>query len=120
MDKQVITCIGCPMGCELTVEIAKSDVKVSGNVCKIGDIYGREETTAPARNIATSVKVEGGDLPMLSIKTSHPIPKNKIMDCINAVHSVKVQAPINVGDIVLGNVANTGVAFVATRKIIKL
>ncbi|MCL1988405.1 MAG: DUF1667 domain-containing protein [Firmicutes bacterium] len=116
----IITCIGCPMGCELTVETNQSDknyIAVSGHFCKIGENYAKEEITNPTRNIATSVKVTGGDIPMLSVKTAKPIPKNKIMDCAKAVQNITVTAPINVGDVILKNAANTGVDFIATRVI---
>ena len=119
MDKQNIICIGCPMGCELTVEIASDDIKVSGELCKIGITYGTEEATNPTRNITTSVRVDGGDIPMLSVKTGRPIPKGKIMECVKAVHTVRVEAPVNIGDVVLADAAGTGVDFVATR-VIKL
>ena len=120
MSKQIITCIGCPMGCLLTVEGSGDAIEVSGHVCKIGVTYAKEEITNPTRNITTSIKVSGGDIPMLSVKTSRPIPKNKIMDCVRAVQAVRAQAPISVGDIVLVDAANTGVDFVATRVITKV
>ena len=120
-----IICIGCPMGCELTVELPQSgssysidDIKVSGELCKIGITYGKEEATNPTRNIATSVRVVGGDIPMLSVKNSKPIPKGKIMDCVKAVHAVEMKAPIKVGDVVLVDAAGTGVDFIATRNIV--
>jgi CxxC motif-containing protein len=108
------------VGCGLIVEIGSDDIKVRGHICKIGETYGREEATNPTRNIATSVIVEGGDIPMLSVKNRQPIPKARIMDVVQAVHSVKMQAPVKVGDVVLTNAANTGVDFVATRVIRKI
>ena len=111
-------CIGCPMGCELTVEAAEDDIKVSGEQCKRGITYAKEESTNPTRNIATSVRVKGGDIPMLSVKNSRPIPKGKIMDCVKAVQAVETRAPVNVGDVVLRDAAGTGIDFVATRVIL--
>jgi len=120
MNTQNITCIGCPMGCELSVEITGDAVNVSGHLCKIGVTYGQEEVVNPTRSIATSVHVDGGDIPMLSVKNSRPVPKGKIMDCVKAIHEVRVYAPVNVGDVVLANAAGTGVDFVATRVIEKV
>jgi len=123
INKQLITCIGCPIGCELTIEGTGDNIdniKVSGHLCKIGITYGKEEATYPTRNIATSIKIDGGDIPMLSVKNSKPIPKGKIMDCVKAVHAVRIQAPVNVGDIVLVDAAHTGVDFIATRVIEKV
>ncbi|MCL2016787.1 MAG: DUF1667 domain-containing protein, partial [Defluviitaleaceae bacterium] len=87
----IITCIGCPLGCELTVESQQTDktnITVKGQACKIGETYAKEEITNPTRNIATSVRVHGGDIPMLSVKTAKPIPKNKIMACAKAVQAI--------------------------------
>lgn len=121
MAKQDIICIGCPMGCPLTVEV-KGDtidsIVVEGHLCKIGVTYAQEEMTTPTRNITTSVKVDGGDIPMLSVKTARPIPKGMIMECNAAVHAVRMKAPVKVGDVVLANACGTGVDFVATRDIV--
>jgi len=90
---------------------------VSGHKCKAGIAYAKEEMTNPTRNIATSVKVTGGDRVMLSVKTARPIPKGAIMAVVDAVHKVSIVAPVNIGDVVLANAAGTGVDIVATRAI---
>ena len=111
------------MGCELSVEVegdSTKHIKVSGELCKTGITYGTEEATNPTRNIATSVKVEGGDIPMLSVKNNRPIPKGMIMECVKAVHQMTMTAPVNIGDLVLANAAGTGVDFVATRVVKEL
>ena len=111
-----IICIGCPMGCLLTVKTNGGDINVTGGECKIGEKYGKEEATNPTRNVTTSVKITGGDIPMLSVKTARPVPKGKIMECVKAVQGVTaMRAPVQVGDVVLADAAGTGVDFVATR-----
>ena len=111
-----IICIGCPMGCLLTVTVKGSDIKVTGEQCKIGIRYGTEEATNPTRNVTTSVKIAGGDIPMLSVKTAKPIPKGKITECVKEVQNVTTMcAPVKIGDVVLTDAAGTGVDFVATR-----
>jgi len=108
-------CVSCPVGCVLTVS---DDVStVSGNQCPAGIEYAREEMTNPTRNIATSVRVSGGDMPMLSVKTKSPIPKGAIMDAVKAIHQVHVPAPVTIGDVILADVVGTGVNIVATRNI---
>lgn len=108
------------MGCELTVTSDKSNWTITGNQCKIGDKYGKEEMTNPTRNITTSIPIQGGDTPMLSLKTSRPIPKGSIMACMEAVKKLTVEAPIYTGDIVLKDVAGTGADIVATRTVEKI
>ena len=122
MEKQTFICIGCPLGCELTVELSggsDKEINVSGHLCKIGVTYGQEEVTNPTRNIATSIRVTGGDIPMLSVKNVQPVPKGRIMEAVKAVQAITVKAPVKVGDLVLKNAAGTGIDFAATRDIIK-
>lgn len=115
MDKRQLTCINCPMGCQLLVEIEGDQlVKVSGNACKLGESYAAKEITNPTRIVTTTVKVVGGDRPLVSVKTKTDIPKGKIYECVNALSQVQVKAPIQIGDIILKNVADTGVDIVAT------
>jgi len=111
-----IICISCPVGCTLTVR-QNGEIQVSGHQCNAGIIYAKEELTNPTRNIATSVKVAGGVMPMLSVKTARPIPKGAINAVIDAVHQVTMTAPVRIGDIVLADAARTGVDIVATREV---
>ena len=116
-----IICVRCPVGCNLTVSQSNNDedVNITGHQCEAGVIYAKEELTNPTRNIATSVRVRGGDMEMLSVKTQRPIPKRLIMDVVAAVHKVKAVAPVYIGDVVLPNVCNLGVDIVATRHVQK-
>ena len=79
MEKRELTCIGCPMGCPLTVELENGAVTaVYGNTCPRGDAYARKEVTAPTRIVTTTVRVTGGVLAAVSCKTQTDIPKDKI------------------------------------------
>jgi len=113
-------CVSCPVGCVINAEKISEEVVVIGNQCPAGVDYAYEEMTNPTRNIATSVRVLGGEIPMLSVKTSRPIPKAVIMDAVKAIHQVKMNAPVAIGDIVLANVVGTGVDIVATRQVTTL
>lgn len=118
METRELVCIGCPMGCPLMVEMNNGEVvSVSGNTCKRGDIYARKEVTNPTRIVTSSVIVEGGSLAMVSVKTREDIPKGKIFDCMKALKGVKVQAPVHIGDIIVKNIAGTGVDIVATKNV---
>jgi CxxC motif-containing protein len=94
-------------------------VKITGNSCKIGEVYGKKECINPTRILTSTVEVLGREGIMLSVKTESDVPKNKIMECIRALKGIKVSAPININDIILKNVANTGVNFIATKSIKK-
>ena len=116
MEKRELICIGCPMGCPLTVEMNGTEVvSVTGNTCPRGDAYARKEVTNPTRIVTSTVKVEGGKVDMVSVKTKEDIPKGKIFECVKALKGVTVKAPIHIGDVILKDVAGTGVDIIATK-----
>ena len=113
-----LICIGCPLGCPLTVEMEGDEVKaVSGNTCPRGDAYARKELTNPTRIVTSTVRVAGGRLAMVSVKTASDIPKGKIFDCVKALKDVEVKAPVKIGDVIVENVAGTGVNIIATKNV---
>lgn len=106
------TCIMCPMGCALTVTENNGIVKVSGNTCPRGEKYGMQEFTAPKRMVTTLLKVQDGGV--VSVKTSNVAPKEKVQDILHAAAQIIVSAPINAGDVLVKDVAGSGVDFIAT------
>lgn len=113
-----LTCIGCPMGCQLTVQMEGSEVtSVTGNTCKTGEKYAHKELTNPTRIVTTTVRVSGGALAAVSVKTASDIPKEKIFECINALKAIELIAPVTIGQVVLADAAGTGVDIVATKSI---
>lgn len=120
MEKRELTCIGCPLGCMVTVTMEGETIQeVTGNTCKRGDTYARKEVTQPTRIVTSTVYVEGGDHPTVSVKTKSDIPKEKIFDCVRALKGIKLMAPVEIGDIIVGNIAGTGVDVVATKNVEK-
>lgn len=110
-----LICISCPMGCHLKVDVENKTV--TGNTCKRGEIYGINEVTNPVRVITSTVKVEGGELPVIPVKTSEAIGKGLNVKCMEELAKVTVKAPIKMGDIILKDVLGTGVDVVASRNI---
>ena len=118
MEKRELTCIGCPLGCNITVSMENGEVlDVTGNTCKRGDDYARKEVTNQTRIVTSTVQVSGGVSPTVSCKTRQDIPKGKIFDVARALKGVCVQAPVAIGDVVYADVAGTGVDMVATKDI---
>ena len=116
MEKRELICIGCPMGCPLTVTLdGGAVVTVQGNTCPRGDAYARRECVAPVRTVTGTVAIEGAALPVLPVRTNGEIPKAQVFDVARALRTVKVQAPIAIGDLVLQNVCGTGVDVVAAK-----
>ncbi|MBR4711839.1 MAG: DUF1667 domain-containing protein [Clostridia bacterium] len=118
MTERVITCINCPMGCRMTVaqDADGAVVSVTGNTCKRGDTYARQEVTAPVRMVTAVVRVAGSETPV-SVKTREPIPKKEIPACMAALRGLSLRAPIRAGDVVLADVCGTGVDVIATRDV---
>lgn len=118
MERKELICIGCPLGCNLTVEMdGEQVVSVSGNTCKRGDDYARKELTDPRRIVTSTVPVAGGNLPVVSVKTASDISKGKIRECLCALKGVTLTAPVQIGDVIVENVADTGVDVIATKSI---
>ncbi len=116
MEIKELICIGCPLGCSLKVEMENGQVKsVSGNTCPRGDAYARKEVVNPTRIVTSTVKVTNGDRPYISVKTKTDIPKSKIFECMKEINNAVVEAPVSIGDVIIEDVANTGVSVIATR-----
>ena len=113
-----LTCISCPLGCPLRVETDDEGrvLSVTGNTCKRGEEYGRKEVTAPTRTVTSTVRLTGGGSPVVSVRTSEDIPKGKIFDVMAAIRSASVAAPVHIGDVVIPDIAGTGVDLIATAE----
>lgn len=115
-ETRILTCIGCPMGCRLTVTMkGKSVAAVTGNTCRRGEDYARREVTAPARVLTTTVPVAGGVRPRVPVKTAGEVPKAMVLACARALAGVEVAAPVRAGDIVCRDILGTGVDVIAVR-----
>ena len=123
MSTRELTCIGCPLGCALTVTLDKNMdgvlevTSVVGNTCPKGELYAKKEVTNPTRIVTSTVRVVNGTSPMVNVKTESDIPKDKIFACVEALRGIEITAPVKIGDIVLENVADTGVNVISARNI---
>ena len=114
--KRSLVCVSCPLGCSIEVELENGEVvSVTGNTCKRGDAYARSEVTHSVRSLTTSVKVEGGVHPVVPVKSSAPVPKEKMFDCMKVINAATVKAPIKIGDVIIENILDLGVNIVATN-----
>ena len=107
-------CINCPKGCELDVErMADGTITVTGHTCPRGEAYGRAELENPTRMVTGLVRVAGMRKP-LPVKTKSPVAKGKIADVLFAMHQATVKLPVKIGDVIVADVAGTGIDLVAT------
>lgn len=117
MEKKELICICCPLGCLLTVTMEGGKLEVTGNSCLRGEDYAKKEVLKPTRIVTSSVRVEGGASPMVSVKTERDVPKDKIVDIMKEIRQAKISAPVKIGDTVIENCGGTGVAVIATKNI---
>lgn len=116
MEVRELTCIACPMGCNITVSLNDGEVvSVTGNTCPRGEKYARTECTHPVRSLTTTVKVDGGKHPVVPVKSAGAIPKEKLLECVAELRNVTVKAPVKIGDVIVDNICSTGVQIVATN-----
>ena len=117
-EKKEFVCIRCPLGCNITVDLEGTDIKsIAGNTCPRGADYVTKELTDPRRIVTSLVRVQGGELPVVSVKTAADIPKDKIQDCIKVLKNIELSAPVHMGDIVVENICGTGVDIIATANV---
>ncbi len=118
-------CINCPIGCNLKVYgDNEENIRVEGNKCPRGLQYGKDEVLNPKRMVTSSVPLRKdentGIYQMISVKTSEAVPKELIFSVIKEIKSIDLKSKgikkIEVGDILLENVCNTGVDIVATQR----
>ncbi len=115
---RTLTCIICPNGCELEIAYEGDQIlSVTGNKCPKGAEYAEQEIKNPMRTIASSVNLEGGFMPLVSVRVNGPIPKAKIMDVMEVIRKTTVTAPVKIGDVVIADVLGLGVDVVATRNV---
>lgn len=109
-------CTGCPLGCRLEVDAVDGDViEVRGFTCKRGERYGIQEHTDPRRAVSTTVWLRGGPMERLPVRAADPVPKDEIMAFMAALRGHCVDAPVTCGDVIVADVAGTGIDLLATR-----
>ena len=111
--KREMTCIICPLGCALTVELSETGdvLKIEGNSCPRGAQYAETECTNPQRTITTTLRCEDGG--MVAVKTDRTIPKDKMLDAMEQINGTIVKLPVAVGDVLLRDVYGSNI--VATQ-----
>lgn len=115
---KTFTCILCPNGCEVEATIENHKiVSTEGNLCSKGKSYAEQELLHPTRNIASSVLVTGGELPLVSVRLTAPIPKARIFDVMDEIKKQRLTAPVRSGQVVIRNVLGLGSDIIATKRI---
>lgn len=113
--KRTLTCIACPLGCTLLIELnGKNVVSIEGNTCPRGKEYAVSECTSPVRTVTTTMKCENGEL--VPVKTSKPIPKDKVFEAMEIINSTIAKLPLTVGDIIIPDLFGSHVVATQCKK----
>jgi CxxC motif-containing protein len=117
-EKRHFTCVTCPIGCEIDVEVAGGEIiSMEGNKCAKSEEFVRQELTEPMRTLTTTVRVTGARWPMLPVRTDRPIPKRLFFDVMRELAEMEVQAPVGLADVIMNDAGGSGADIVASRNV---
>jgi len=109
-----MTCITCPIGCRITVD-ESNGFAVTGNACRKGEAYGKNELQNPVRVLTTTVKIDGANHRRCPVKTRGAIPKGLLFGAMKEIQKARLTSPVACGQVVTENLLGTGIDVVATR-----
>jgi CxxC motif-containing protein len=112
-----LTCILCPVGCELEVRRAERGLDVQGHQCEKGIGFATEEILYPKRNLATSVPVRGSATRLVSVRLSDRVPREMIFPILREIAKLRPEAPVQRGQLLIADVLGTGADVIATRTV---
>lgn len=117
--KKELVCIVCPNGCELSIDLDDNGniTGVTGNTCKRGEEYARQEMISPMRTIASSVLIEGGELPLASVRLTKAVPKDMIAAVMDEIKKIKLPAPVSIGQVVVKGICGTDSDLIITKNV---
>lgn len=119
MVSMKLVCTSCPKECNLDINLNNNKiVEVQGNSCKRGIDYAQVEITSPKRILTTTVIVENSKHLLLPVRSSKPLPKEILQRAVEIIRSHKATPPIKRGDVIIGNILDTGIDIVASRSIL--
>ena len=108
-----VICTVCPKGCHLAVDLENNTV--SGNLCPRGADYGIKELTNPVRTVTSTVKINGTYCRRCPVRTTNDVPMSIIPDVMKLLDTIKLEAPVKLGDVVAYNVCGSGINIIVTK-----
>lgn len=124
MTARELTCVVCPNGCAIVVEMDDDETpvvaRIRGGACKRGQEWARQEVENPMRTLSSSVQVRDGDCPLASVRTSRPVPLAMIRPIMEEIGKAVLDAPVALGDLVLSRPSGCDTEIVATRNVGKV
>ncbi len=115
-----LTCISCPLGCELDVQKVDGKWRVKGNLCPRGEAFGIEEMTAPKRVLTTVVSIAGTDTVYLPVISAAAIPKADLRPALDLLRDIEVALPVEAEEVIVSDILGTGVDILAAKTLLSL
>lgn len=105
MSKINLTCIECPIGCNIEVEMVDGKpVSITGNSCPRGKLYAENEVVCPKRVVTSTVRATNGVL--VPVKTDKPIKKSEMFEVMKIINQTTCKLPVKIGDILVENISD--------------
>lgn len=114
-----LVCIVCPKGCTMKIEEKDGEISVTGNSCKRGASFAVSEMTEPKRTVCTTVRTVFKDAPVIPVRVSAEIPKDRIFDVMREINAVTLSSPVGQNDVIIKNVLGLGADVIATSGVLK-
>ncbi len=118
-QRHKLLCIVCPEGCEMEVVEKQGTFVFPKGICQRGQDYARQEIVDPRRILTSTVRLTGGEVEMLPVRTTQPIPKEKLLEAMDQIAGITAHAPVRIRDVVIPDVAGSGAALIASRSVDK-
>ena len=113
-----VICIECPESCRITATMRDREiVDIQNAKCERGKEFCIKEVTSPVRDFFTTVRIRRGEIPVLSVRSTQPIPKNMLFDCAAKVAKLEVTAPVRIGETLIRNILNLDINIIATKTV---
>jgi CxxC motif-containing protein len=114
--KQTV-CNKCEEYCVIDVKTNDEVVEIIGNKCKVGIELSDKYLEASMEVLTTLVRIKGGNIKVVSVKSDRPIEKKLFLKCSRALSRINIGAPIKIGDVVCKNILNLGVDIICTKNV---
>lgn len=120
METRDMICIVCPVGCHMQIiedKDSETGYIVNGATCNRGPVYGVKELSNPTRLLTSTVKIKGGTIPRIPVRTDKEIPKDKIFEVMAIINKIELNAPVKMGDVLAANILNLDVNIISSRSV---
>ena len=105
MIVKTLTCIECPIGCEMEVGVEDGKaVYVKGNTCPRGKMYAENEVVCPKRVVTSTVRAKNGM--MIPVKTDRPVRKEDVFEVMRKINAATCNVPVKIGDVIIENISD--------------